>query len=348
MQKGYRSITRNLSTLEEKIAIHSQNRQRLVNYLRVSVTDRCNLRCFYCAPGREPIYPKRTPILIFEEIVRVVRAAGQQGITKIRLTGGEPLMRRGIAGLIRRISDIDRIKAVGLTTNGVFLEEMAESLYAAGLRHINVSLDTLNSAKYRRITGGDHFDAVWRGITRAHAAGFDPIKINVVVVRGINDDELTDFGRLAIAEPYSVRFIEYMPIGNRSLWGPDRFVPVEEIHRRLAGLGPLIPIINSQLDGPALRFRWAGGRGELGFIGAISHRFCRNCNRLRLTSEGKLRPCLAADNEIDLRPALAGSGGERQLGELIRHAINQKPLKHHMTATDAGTGGRRRMSHIGG
>ena len=323
------------------------DRCRGVNYMRISITDRCNQRCFYCMPqGAERLF-KHGEILSYEEILRVVAAAARTGFRKFRLTGGEPLVRKGICGLIRDMAAVKDVEEVVLTTNGVLLEDMAPALYAAGLRRLNVSLDTLNPLKFQRITKRDHFQRVLRGITAARQAGLNPVRINMVVIRGVNDDELEDFGRWAIRDELTIRFIEYMPIGSRHMWDVDKFVSVDEIRLRLERVMDLRPLSRGVFDGPAERYRLGMTQGEIGLIGAVSHHFCQTCNPLRLTPEGKLRPCLLRDEELDIKRLLRAGCNESTLIDLIRKAVGAK-INHHASDLLFEQGARRGMSRIGG
>ncbi len=294
-----------------------------INYLRMSITDRCNLRCFYCTPwgGWEKLPCQE--ILRYEELLRLAGVAAKAGIKKIRVTGGEPLVRRDALGFIRSLGQVPGIEEVCLTTNGVRLAEQAPDLYATGLRHLNLSLDSLSRARYREFTGFDRFDDVMAGIERAAALGFGPIKINCVVLKDLNDDELVDFALLTREHPFQVRFIEFMPTVDEARWR-RHFLPMAEIRRRLAGLGPLEPVTTSATAGPARTFRLPGFRGELGFISSVSDHHCPTCNRLRLTAAGRLRPCLFAASELDLKGPLRQGVSDEALAELFREAIRLK------------------------
>jgi cyclic pyranopterin phosphate synthase len=301
---------------------------RAIDYLRVSVTDRCNLRCVYCTPPGEVSHFKIGEILSYEEILRVVCACVFLGVRKVRITGGEPLVRRGICDLIACLNAMPGIEDLGLTTNGVLLESKARPLYEAGLRRINVSLDSLQPDRYRQITGKDHLAEVLLGLKAAQEAGFKPIKINVVVMRGINDSELERLAWLTFKEPYLIRFIEYMPIGPSNGWSPEKLVSCQEIKKRLESFAHLHPVVGSDKNGNCQRFRLSAAKGEIGFISPITRHFCDTCNRLRLTPDGQLRPCLFSDNEVDLRAALRGDCTQQQLAELVKEAIALKPRMH--------------------
>ena len=247
--------------------------KRHLNYLRISITDRCNLRCLYCAPeGRIPKLD-HDAILSYEEILRLVNIGIRLGIRKVRITGGEPLVRKGVIEFLSRLTRIRELEDVSLTTNGVLLASNAQRIFDAGIRRINISLDSLNPKKFAQITGYDKFERVWAGIERARSIGFKPIKINVVAMRGINDDEILNFGRLSLDHPFHIRFIEYMPIGNSRTSSRDQIL-TPEIQKIIAGIGKLIPVNNDHNDGPAKRYRLADSRGEIGFISALSGPAC--------------------------------------------------------------------------
>ena len=320
---------------------------RHLNYLRISITDRCNLKCIYCVPrnliGRLP----HSEILKYEEILRIVRVGVQLGISKIRVTGGEPLVRKGVYDFLHQLSGLDGLTDLSLTTNGVSLKDNLEKIKAAGIRRINISLDTLNRKKYEEITGFDLFDRIWQGIEKALDMGFHPVKLNVVALNGINDDELTDMARLSFDYPLHIRFIEYMPIGESQLGnGPLLLAP--EIKNRLCReLGQLISVRNSVNDGPAQRYRFEGAKGEVGFIHALSQHFCDRCNRLRLTASGQLRPCLLSDRHEDIKGPLRSGCSDEQLAEIFLKAVRHKPSDHNLTIGDP-LRVHGRMSAIGG
>ena len=306
------------------------NHNRTINYLRLSVTDRCNLRCIYCMPDEGIAFIPHSEILTYEEMVHIVKLCIRKGIRKIRLTGGEPLVRKDILGFIQKLQQIDEIEEITLTTNGVLLKDFARGLRECGIHRINISMDTLRRDRFYQITRRDFFDHVWEGIHEAESLGFDPIKINVVVMKGINDDEIVDFANLTYNRPYHICFIEIMPFGkendNGSIW--DRFIPANEILNRIQSLGEAIPVDHSPLDGPAQRYRLAGAVGEIGFIGALSNHFCATCNRLRLTSCGHLCGCLFSNKETDLKTPLRTGKDDNYLLNLIETAIRNKPKEH--------------------
>ncbi|RWX51029.1 cyclic pyranopterin monophosphate synthase subunit MoaA [Candidatus Electrothrix marina] len=328
---------------------------RTVSYLRLSLTDRCNLKCLYCVPekDRSQCSPRldHNDLLSYEELLRVVRVAVSMGISKLRLTGGEPLVRRDIMHFIDQLAEIDNLNDIRITTNGVLLEKFADPLVAAGIRKINISLDTLKPERFERITGVDCFTQVWRGIERAQAVGFFPIKLNTVVMRGINDDELGDFVRMSQETAMQIRFIEFMPIGSSSSWDKKVYMSSDEIMDRIREMGELIPVSKGRADGPATMFRVGqGAKGKIGFISPISHRFCEHCNRLRLTSEGMLRSCLLDDRETDLRSVLRRGGSEQDIQQALVAAVRDKPKGHQMEERlkNQGENCHGRMSRIGG
>jgi cyclic pyranopterin phosphate synthase len=318
----------------------------LINYLRLSITDRCNLRCFYCTPwgGWEKLPCQE--ILRYEELLRLAQVAVGVGIRKIRVTGGEPLVRRGALEFIRRLGQVPGIVEVCLTTNGVRLAELAADLYDTGLRHLNLSLDSLRRDRFREFTGKDHFDDVLAGLERAEALGFAPIKINCVVLKDLNDDELLDFALLTRERPFQVRFIEFMPTVDEAHWR-RHFLPIAEVRRRLGGLGPLEAVTSPATAGPARTFRVPGFKGELGFISSVSDHHCPTCNRLRLTAAGRLRPCLFAAPELDLKGPLRQGADDETLARLFEEAIRLKDCVSPASALTSPAPGRAMVS-IGG
>ncbi len=296
---------------------------RQVNYLRVSITDRCNLNCIYCRPANEPFTLAHEDILTYEEILRIVAVGNRLGITKVRVTGGEPLVRKNAASLLRRIIAFEGISDVSLTTNGVLLADNLAVIREAGVKRLNISLDTLNREKFRQITGRDAFGRVWAGLMRALEAGFSPVKLNVVVMRGINDDELRELARLSVDLPLHVRFIEYMPTGDRQV-DAGRQMLSPEIKQRLQQAGKLLPLTGPG-GGTAERFRLAGAKGEIGFISPWSKHFCATCNRLRLTADGRLLACLLSPQAVDIKTPLRQGAGEKELAGMIRRAVWNKP-----------------------
>ena len=319
--------------------------QRHLNYLRISITDRCNLRCLYCKPdGSIPKLPHHD-ILTYEEILRVVELAVGLGISKVRITGGEPLVRKGICPFLKQLAQIDGVEDLSLTTNGVLLGKYVDEIKAAGVKRLNISLDTINPDKYAQITGQDTFKHVWEAIHRAHGLGFAPIKINVVALKGYNEDELIDMARLTIDNPFHVRFIEYMPIGLARARHDD-LLKTNDIKEKISEVGPLLPVARSDQDGPAERFQFAEAAGEIGFISPISNHFCQSCNRLRISASGQLRSCLLSDNQLDLRRALRNGGSNEDLVQMFLTSVQKKPAGHQITAN--GRKVNSQMSSIGG
>jgi cyclic pyranopterin phosphate synthase len=338
---------------------------RRIDYLRISVTDRCNLRCVYCMPEDGVPWKGHAEMLSFEEIERFAASAVQEGISKIRLTGGEPLVRKGIVEHIARLRALTGIEAIALTTNATLLPRMAVELAEAGLTRVNISMDSLDADVYESVTRGGRLSDALAGIDAAFDAGMDPVKINVVVVRSL-DQDLLSFARMTLERQVHIRFIEYMPVGGETepspggacssdaghqAWTEADTVPSDEILARLvvegaaAGLGALEPVAKGDAPGgwgPARYYRFAGALGTLGVISPLSHHFCGECNRLRLTADGKLRTCLFSDDELDARTVLR-TGTDADVRALIRAALAAKPESHNMRV-----GTLRRMSQIGG
>ena len=276
---------------------------RIHNNLRISVTDRCNLRCTYCMP-EDVTFVDRGELLTFEEIAQFVRVAAPLGVNKIRLTGGEPLMRKGLDSLVRMLTPIPGITDIGLTTNGLLLADQAESLFAAGLRRLNVSLDTLDPGRFRELTRRDGIDKVIAGLLAAKAVGFDPIKVNAVAIRGFIEHDAVPLAQFCREHGFELRFIEYMPIGAES-WEREKVVYAHELLEWLErDVAPLSPSPNYDPRAPAMDFDYADGKGRVGIIASLSRPFCRSCNRIRITADGKLRNCLFALNETDVKPML--------------------------------------------
>ena len=301
-----------------------------VNYLRISVTDRCNLACCYCVPKDQISLLTHRDIARYEEILRIVRASCRLGITKVRITGGEPLVRKGIVDFIQSIAKMPEIQDLSITTNGVLLEKNALALKESGLKRINISLDTLIPDRFRQITGKDLFLQVWKGIMAVMDQGFSPIKLNTVVMRGVNDDEIEALAELSLKYPVHMRFIEYMPMGNSAV-DSEQQILIPEIKRRIEQrAGELIPVERGINDGPARRFKLPDALGEVGFISPVSSHFCHECNRLRLTSTGTLRPCLLNNLEYDILTPLRKGATDREIEALIMKSIRNKPESHHL------------------
>jgi cyclic pyranopterin phosphate synthase len=299
---------------------------RTIDYLRISVTEACNFRCVYCAPNGYAA-PQTSPLTV-EEIERVTRAAVALGVTKIRLTGGEPLLRRDIVEIVRAVAAVEGVRDLALTTNGFLLTRLARDLADAGLNRVNISLDTLRRERFAQITGVDAFDAVWAGIHAAEQAKLEPVKINVVALRGINDDEFADFARLTLAHPWHVRFIELMPVGAndaaRDLFG-RYFISADEL---IARLPELAQSDAPRGNGPARTYRLPGAETTIGFITPASDHFCNACNRIRVTAQGAVCACLFGNREMDLRQTLCENVNENALQELLARAIDSKPEQH--------------------
>jgi len=326
--------------------------RRRISYLRVSVTDRCNLRCVYCMPEEGIDLIPMEDVLSYEEIREIVRVAASMGLRRVRLTGGEPLARKGLVDLVRMISGLPGIEEVSLSTNGVVLARHAASLAEAGLSRVNVSLDTLKPERFREITRGGRLEDVLDGIEAARAAGLTPVKVNVVVMQGVNDDEVVDFARLTLSEDRQVRYIELMPFVALENSGQQPapsavFLSNESVRGRIEeALGRLEPE-SGDGNGPARYYRLPAAKGKIGFISPLSEDgFCERCNRMRLTATGKLRPCLLTDHEIDLRTSLRGGEGEEGIRGGIMAALASKPDAHHLG--DGNRPRRRKMVEIGG
>jgi cyclic pyranopterin phosphate synthase len=304
-------------------------------------------------PSEDLIPMEHKEILSYEEIVRVIRIAAVIGVRKVRITGGEPLVRKDVAYLIATIRNIEGIKDLSLTTNGILLSRYADKLVEAGLERINISLDSLRPDRYEEITRGGDLNLVLRGIEAAEKAGLKPIKINMVPIRGLNSDEIEEFAKITLKFPYQIRFIEFMPFGTEGLWNTEKFISTDEIKSIVEGIGPLTPV-KLKRSGPARYFRFESAPGVVGFISPISHHFCGECNRLRLTADGKLRPCLFSETEIDLKPALRGSAPDDEIKRLIKLSIQVKPESHHIQNSELWSlmkkreSCRRPMSRIGG
>jgi len=305
---------------------------RKINYLRLSVTDRCNMRCRYCIPVEGVKKLHRRDILSYDELFRIARTAVELGIEKIRITGGEPLVRKGISGFLTRLSGIHGLNQLVLTTNGLRLEEMADELKSAGVQRLNISLDSLKRENFYTITRGGDLSRVLAGIAAAEKAGF-PIKINMVVMRGVNDTEVVDFASLAIRKPYTIRFIEYMPTIKEKNW-QSLIVPAQEILTNIGKRYNCTPIVRNELAGPAREYLIEGGIGTIGVISPVSGHFCENCNRIRVTSTGVAKGCLFSAEETDLKPYL-GVKDTSCLLEALHGIVTSKPDRHQITACHA-------------
>ena len=297
---------------------------REISYLRVSITDRCNYRCIYCKPEEQFEFIPHEEILRYEEIVEIIEESVNLGVTKVRITGGEPLARKGVVDFIKKLREIKKLEDISLTTNGFFLSEYAEKLKDAGLKRVNISLDSLQEEKYKKITRGGSLEKALKGIDSALKAGLLPIKINTVLIRGINYDEVEDFVRLTLGRSLNIRFIEFMPSGEGLKDNyRDKFISVLEIKESLAEKYSFKPIDINSGNGPAKYYQIKGGQGTIGFITALSQHFCKTCNRIRLTSEGKLRPCLFSNMEVDIKQAIRNAKTDDKIirSKIIRNNI---------------------------
>lgn len=314
---------------------------RRINYLRVAVTDRCNFRCQYCMPPNGVEWLNHDKILRYEELIRIIGAFAKLGVDKVRITGGEPLVRKGLLPFLREVGRIPGIKEVALTTNGSLLKEYAPLLKAAGVHRVNVSLDTLQRDKFINLTGQDKLAEVLAGIQAAQDVGLTPIKINMVVMKDYNSDEIVEMARLAINNPYQVRFIEYMPFRS----GENYLFTAAEMLQQLvaAGFTNLIPQMSGSC--PAKIYDMPDSQGSIGFITPVSQHFCNSCNRIRLTPDGCLKPCLLSNDEYPLREQLRSGISDHELLEIIKHVVLNKPQQHHL---ERGQQSERGMSRIGG
>jgi len=304
---------------------------RVHNNLRISVTDRCNIRCFYCMPEDNPVFMERREILSFEEIERFVRVAVRLGINKVRLTGGEPLVRRDLAVLVGKLAAIPEITDLALTTNGILLPEQAGQLYDAGLRRINIHLDTLDPAKFRQIVRRDMFARVLEGIFACKRLGYGPIKLNAVAVRGLIEEDLVPLAQFGRKHGIEVRFIEFMPLDADGQWQRDKVLFAADILETLSyEIAPLVTVPDQDTRAPASEFMFSDGVGRIGIIASVSRPFCMSCNRIRLTADGKLRNCLFALDELDVKAVMRGGGSDDDIIQLIRRSVHDKWEGHEI------------------
>ena len=304
---------------------------RVHNNLRISVTDRCNIRCFYCMPAENVQFMPRADLLSFEEMERFVRICVGLGVNKVRLTGGEPLVRKDLSKLVAMIAAIDGIRDIGITTNGILLAEQAQELWDAGLRRINVSLDALDPVKFKEITRREGYEKVLEGIQAAQRVGFDPVKVNAVSVRGMTESEIVPFGEFARKTGAEIRFIEFMPLDADNAWERDKVLFAHEIIERLsAEIMPLIPIPDQNPHAPATEFVFQDGVGRIGFIASVSQPFCMNCDRFRITADGKVRNCLFSLEETDIRGLLRGGGTDSEIANAVRSSVAAKWEGHQI------------------
>ena len=320
---------------------------RPVTYLRVSVTDKCNLRCVYCMPEGGLPWLRRDDILSYEEIAAIVRAAASVGVRSVRLTGGEPLLRRDLATLVRLLAAIPGVDDLSLSTNGLLLSQQAGELARAGLRRINLSLDTLDARRFEAIARRPGLSEVLRGLDAAVEAGLDPIKVNCVVMRGTNDDELEAFAELTRERPISVRFIEVMPVRENAGMQRDAFVSVDEILDRIGRIGALRPVGGPPGSGPARYYAYDGAPGTVGVISPLSHDYCERCNRVRMSAEGRLRLCLFGDHSVDLRGPLRAGATQAEMAGIFQASMLIKPERHHLRLGEPAAR-MRALSEIGG
>jgi cyclic pyranopterin phosphate synthase len=306
---------------------------RVHDNLRISVTDRCNVRCFYCMPEDNVQYMAREELLSFEEIERFTRVAGSLGVTKVRVTGGEPLVRKDLPLLIRKLAAIPEIKDLALTTNGVLLTRHAQALYDAGLRRLNVHLDTLDREQFARITRRDDLPKVLEGLDTAQRLGFGPIKINAVAVKNLVEPDIVPLVRFGRERGFEVRFIEFMPLDAQGLWSRKNVLSADEIIETLSReIAPLIEIPDRDPRAPATEYRFADGVGSVGFIASVTRPFCKNCNRLRLTSDGKIRYCLFAIEETDVKELLRSGAPDAEIAAVIRGCVGKKWEGHEINS----------------
>ena len=307
---------------------------RVHDNLRLSVTDRCNIRCFYCMPETGVKFQPREQLLTFEEIERFVRIAVTLGVRKLRVTGGEPLLRKNLATLIRKLSAIEGIEDLALTTNGVLLTEQAQELYDAGLRRINVHLDTLDRERFKQITRRDDFDRVLQGIETCQRMGYGPIKINAVAVKNLVEPDIVPLARFGRERGIEIRYIEFMPLDSQGLWDRGRVLLADDMIEVLAReIGPLREIPDADPRAPATEYEFADGGGRVGFIASVSRPFCLNCNRIRLTADGKFRYCLFAIEETDIRTLLRNGGPDEAIAEAVRGSVRAKWIGHQINST---------------
>ena len=307
---------------------------RVHDSLRISVTDRCNIRCFYCMPDEPIQFTEREEILSYEEIERFVRVAAKFGVNKLRITGGEPLVRRDLPQLIERLAAIPGITDIALTTNAVLLAQHAQALYDAGLRRLNIHLDTLDRDRFKQITRRDDLPRVLAGVEAAARVGFTRIKFNVVAVKGLIEPDIVPMARFCRERGFEPRFIEFMPLDSQSLWDRGRVLTADDMIAMISSeIGPLVEVPDRDPRAPATDYAYADGGGRLGFIASVSKPFCLNCNRIRLTSDGKLRYCLFAIEETDVKDLLRSNAGDEAIAEALKRNVAEKWLGHQINST---------------
>lgn len=320
--------------------------ERSIDYLRISVTDKCNLNCVYCMPKKGIKYFKESEVLTSEEIVRFVRIAKKQGLRKVRITGGEPLMKKDITMLISSIKQIG-IQDLSLTTNGIMLSELAGELKRAGLDRVNISLDSMTADRYKTITNGGDINCVWEAIKEAEKVGLTPLKINVVPIRGFNDADILSFASLTFDKNYHIRFIEFMPVGCNEIWRKDKCISSAEVIEIISKLGNL-ERLEFKGKGPSRNYRIKGAKGVIGIISPLSDHFCGFCNRLRLTTDGKIKPCLFSKVAIDIKTPMRSGASDREIEKLFFNSIKVKPQRHLFQEDVASSWLPEAMSKIGG
>jgi GTP 3',8-cyclase len=307
---------------------------RIHDSLRISVTDRCNIRCFYCMPEDAAQFAQREEILTFEEIERFVRVAASLGVNKLRLTGGEPLLRRGLPQLIERLASVPGIHDIALTTNAVLLEQQAQALYDAGLRRLNIHLDTLDRERFKQITRRDDLPRVLAGIDAAVRVGFTRIKFNIVAVKGLIEPDVVPIALYCRERGFEPRFIEFMPLDSQSLWDRSKVLTADEIAAVLSReISPLVEVPDRDLRAPATEYSYADGGGRVGFVASVTKPFCLNCNRIRLTSDGKIRYCLFAIEETDVKGLLRSGGTDDEIAAALKKNISEKWIGHQINST---------------
>lgn len=319
---------------------------RRIDYLRISVTDKCNLKCIYCMPSEGLKFFQEKDVLTDDEILRFVRIARKYGLRKVRITGGEPLMRKDIISLVSAIKKTG-VRDLSITTNGIMLSKIADDLKKAGLDRVNISLDTMDPDKYRVITKGDDINCVWQSIKKAEEAGLTPVKINVVPIRGLNDDEISAFASLTFDNNYHIRFIEFMPATCNGIWRKDKCVSSAEAMEKISALGKL-EHLKFKGRGPSRNYRIKGAVGVIGFISPLSNHFCGDCNRLRLTADGKIRPCLFSNIKVDIKTPMRNGASDEEIENLFCRAVKVKPPRHLLNEDITTAKHLKTMSAIGG
>ncbi|UCH80080.1 MAG: GTP 3',8-cyclase MoaA [Nitrospiraceae bacterium] len=336
----------NSNNKQKKVSHLKDKYDRRIDYLRISITDKCNLKCIYCSPEKALKHFNTNEILTDEEIIRFLRVAHGHGLSKVRITGGEPLLRKNITGLITTIRKTG-IRDLSLTTNGLMLGSLARKLKDAGLKRVNISLDTLDADRYEGITRGGNIALVWKAIKASESAGLTPVKINVVPIRGLNDDEIESFASLTYDNNFHIRFIEFMPAVGDGMWASDKYVKSDQVLKKISALGKLEPF-KFRGNGPSRNFRLKGAKGVIGIISPLSDHFCKHCNRLRLTANGRLRPCLFSKETIDIKTPMRNGISDEQLEELFLQSVNAKPRGHGLQDKHIKSGLIPAMSEIGG